>query len=100
MAKDLKIKKLYQDPDALLGIAALVALALVPADTFARITENPALFTGLAVTVLGGRFGVRAVGANGTARVAEVRGFEPDVIVAGGHVLSEKDLDALEDGAS
>jgi hypothetical protein len=94
--RDLSIKQLHRDPDALLGIAALVALALVPDATFARITENAGLFAGIAVTVLGGRFGVRAVGSYGTARVAEMRGFVPEVVAAGGVLLEDVDLDAME----
>lgn len=95
MAKDLKIKALHRDPDALLGVAALVALALAPEGTFARIVENASLFGALAAIVLGGRYGVRMVGAHGEGKVIVEHGPEA-ALVAAGVELTDDDLDELD----
>lgn len=65
----LKIRELFKDADALLGLLALALLLLIPDSAYARVAADPILFGGILSVILGGRYAVRRESVKGASEV-------------------------------
>ena len=93
---NLKAQALVKDADALTALAIGAGLALAPASAFERVVDNPTIFGPLLVLVFGGRYGLRMVGAHGSAKAMVAHGVGESLAVAPGVELTDADLDEIE----